>query len=179
MLERRLQCGSPISDRLQQQIWTLLLRSKDKIEFFELQTERPLLPFYERSKDLDSEVGLPVVPKTCPFLRLPFTPIQEGHIMGNCADFKTRKAIDVKILQKMTVQEATTHWNQKMVIVASQELRFTALKPPNVLVPISMTLQQYVFLECVGRSRFNGEQTAGTWSLLNYFKDSSLIFYTK
>jgi len=157
----------------------LLLRSPGKVKFFELQTERPLLPFYDRSKDLDSDVGLPLVPKTCPFLRLPYTPIQEGDIMGNCADFKTRKAIEVNRLQKMTAVEATAHWNQKMVIVASQEQRLTALKPPNVLVPFSLTLQQYIFLECVGRSRFNGEQTAGTWSLINYFKDSSLIFYTK
>ncbi|KAL7740438.1 hypothetical protein ACLKA6_013231 [Drosophila palustris] len=179
LLERRLQCGSPLPEKLQQQVWTLLLRSTDKVEFFKLKAERPLLPPYDRSKDLDSDAGLPLVPKTCPFLRLPFTPIHDGHIMGNCADFKTRKAIDVKNLKKMTASEATTSWHQKMAIVANQEQRWMALKSPNAFSSIVFTPQLYVFLECIGRSRFNGEQTAGTWSLMNYFKDSSLIFYSK
>jgi len=179
LLATRLKCGPPLPEKLQQQVWILLLRSTEKVEFFELNAERPLFPPYDRNKDLDSDVGLPMVPKTCPFLRLPYAPVQDGHIMGNCADYKTRKAIDVNKLQEMTAIEATTFWNQKMVIVASQKQRLTALKPANALVPNVLTIQQYIFLECVGRSRFNGEQTAGPWSLINYFKDYSLLFYTK
>lgn len=179
MLSTRLEVGSPLPEKLQQQIWALLMRSPDKIQFFELPEERSLLAPYDRSKDLDTDVGLPVVPKVCPVLRLPYAAVQHGHIMGNCADYWTRKPIDVEELKKLTAIEATEKWHQRLVVVASQEQRLTALKPPNALMPEVLTVHQYIFWECVGRSRYNGETMAGPWSLANYFKDSSLIFYIK
>lgn len=179
MLSTRLECGSPLPEKLQQQIWTLLLRSPDKVQFFKLPEERPMQTPYDRSKDLDSDVGMPVVPKTCPFVRLPYCCVQDGPIMGNCADYWTRQPIDLQELKKLTALEATQQWNQTLVVVASQELRLSALKPPNALLPETLSVQQYIFWECVGRSRFNGETMAGTWSLTNYFKDSGFIFYIK
>ncbi|XP_033150738.1 uncharacterized protein LOC108608402 [Drosophila busckii] len=142
-------------------------------------TARPMLPLYQRSYDLDSEVGLPVVPKECPIVRLPYAPVQDGHIMGNCAEYKTRKAVKLQQLQDLTAVKATEVWDQKLVVVASQEERFMALKPINGLPPTDLTPPQYVFWECVGRARYNGETTAGPWSLTQYFKDSSFIFHLK
>ncbi|KAH8404924.1 hypothetical protein KR222_010666 [Zaprionus bogoriensis] len=179
LLSKRLDLGSELPEKLKEQVWTLLLRSPTKVQFFELPEARPILPPYDRSKDLDTEVGLPVMAKTCPFVRLPYAPIQDGSIMGSCADYWTRKPIDVQELQQLTAVEATERWHQTMVVVASQEQRIIALKPPNALVPDMQSLQQYILLECVGRSRFNGETMAGPWSLTNYFKDSSFIFYMK
>ncbi|XP_062140175.1 general transcription factor 3C polypeptide 1 [Drosophila sulfurigaster albostrigata] len=179
LLSIRLECGPQLSEKLQQQIWTLLLRSIDKVSFYQLKEERPLLPPYRRSDDMDTEINNPLVPKTCPIVRLPYGPIKDGPIMGNCFDYRTRQRVDVKELQGMTASEATQHWHQTLVVVASQELRSMALQPSNAVMPKSLPIQQYVFLENVGRSRYNGETTGGPWSAMYHFKDSSFIFYMK
>ncbi|EDW03186.1 general transcription factor 3C polypeptide 1 [Drosophila grimshawi] len=179
LLADRLQCGQPLSETLQQQVWTLLLRSTDKVKFYELPEARPLMPPYNRINDEDPELGIPVVPETCPFLRLPYAPVKDGPIMGNCSDYKKRKPIHVKMLREMSVAEAIERWNQTLVVVASQDERLKALKPPNLLKPRELSVQQYIFWECIGRSRYNGETTRGPWSMTNYFKDSCFLFYTK
>ncbi|KAH8378377.1 hypothetical protein KR093_011070 [Drosophila rubida] len=179
LLAIRLECGGQLPEKLQQQVWMLLLRSTDKVAFYQLKAERPLLPPYRRNDDLDSEISLPLVPKNCPTVRLPYGPIKDGPIMGNCFDYRTRKRIEIKELQAMTAVEATQHWQQTLVVVASQEQRLMALLPSNAVMPKALPIQQYVFLENVGRSRYNGETTAGPWSAMNHFKDSSFIFYMK
>lgn len=137
------------------------------------------MPLYKRTNDQDVECGMPVIPESCPFLRLPFAPVQDGNIRGNCKDYKTRRRISVGELKALSAAEATEKYQQKLVVVANQELRLKALKPANMLLPRELTVQHYVFLETVGRSRYNGETTRGPWSLTNYFSDPSFIFYLK
>lgn len=179
LLSIRLYAGNPLPDKLHQQIWQLLLRSTEEVNFFILPEARPLMPVYKRFNDQDVECEMPVVPESCPFLRLPFAPVQDGPIRGNCMDYKTRHRINVDELEALSAAEATQQYHQKLVIVASQELRTKALKPANMLLPRELTVQHYVFLESVGRSRHNGETTRGPWSLTNYFTDPSLIFYLR
>ncbi|KAH8273917.1 hypothetical protein KR044_003413 [Drosophila immigrans] len=179
LLSIRLECGGQLSDKLQQQIWRLLLRSPDKVHFYQLKTERPLLAPYRRNDDLNSDISLPMVPATSPIVRLPYGPIKDGPIMGNCFDYRVRQRVNVKELEGLTATEVTQLWPQTLVVVASQELRLMALVPSNPGMPKSLPIQQYVFLENVGRSRYNGETTAGPWSAMTHFKDSSFIFYMK
>ncbi|XP_017857627.1 PREDICTED: general transcription factor 3C polypeptide 1 isoform X1 [Drosophila arizonae] len=179
LLSIRLYGGKSLPDKLHQQIWMLLLRSTREVSFFILPEARPLMPLYKRTNDQDVEIGMPVIPESCPFLRLPFAPVQDGNIRGNCKDYKTRRRISVGELKALSAAEATEKYQQKLVVVANQELRLKALKPANMLLPRELTVQHYVFLETVGRSRYNGETTRGPWSLTNYFSDPSFIFYLK
>ncbi|KAH8248391.1 hypothetical protein KR032_005602 [Drosophila birchii] len=181
LLERRL-CGpsSPLTDRVREQTWALLLRSQpQKVEFFELPEPRSFLPYYDRQKDVDQETGMPVVPDKCPFMLYPSAFVQEDGVMGNCTDFKTRKPIPSCDLKALTAAQATEHWGGKLVIVASQELRHAALTPAHMMMPQNMLPAYYVFLEAIGRSRYNGLTTTGPWSLINYNKDPGIVFYIK
>ncbi|KAH8266654.1 hypothetical protein KR018_006908 [Drosophila ironensis] len=181
LLARRFKLSpQPLSERLQQQVWTLLLRSHPhKVEFFELPESRPDFPHYDRLKDMDEDLGVPVISETCPFQFLVNAPVQEDGIMGNCADFKTRKPVPLATLQPLTVAQATEQWGGRLVVVASQELRRAALSPGHIMLPKEIALQNYVFLEAVGRSRHNGHTTAGPWSLSRYCKDAGIVSYIK
>ncbi|XP_070072853.1 general transcription factor 3C polypeptide 1 isoform X2 [Drosophila takahashii] len=181
LLARRLEFAPcPLPDRIREQAWTLLLRTPaHKIEFFELPAERPLMPHYDRRNDMDEQLGLPVVPEQCPYMLYPPAYVQEGHIKGNCNDFKTRKLIPSSDLQALSVEEASEKWAGRLVVVASQELRETALTPDNLMMPKNLPLPNYIFLEAIGRSRYNGHTTTGPWSLINYSKDTGILFYIK
>lgn len=69
-------------------------------------------------------------------------------------------------------------WGNKFVIVGSQALREKSLFLPNAGEP-GLLLLPYCLLEVIGRSRYNGEITAGKLSLLRYVKDSASIFYAR
>ncbi|XP_017132479.1 general transcription factor 3C polypeptide 1 [Drosophila elegans] len=181
LLARRLEFApSPLPDRIREQAWTLLLRTPlHKIEFFELPAERPLMPFYDRLNDMDEQLGMPVVPEQCPYMLYPPAYVQEDGVMGNCSDFKTRKPIPASDLQALNAAQATDQWAGRLVVVASQELRETALTPNNLMLPQRLPLPNYIFLEAIGRMRYSGHTTGGPWSLINYSKDTGILFYIK
>ncbi|EDW88305.1 general transcription factor 3C polypeptide 1 isoform X1 [Drosophila yakuba] len=181
LLARRLDFfPSPLPDRIRDQTWTLLLRTPShKIEFFELPADRPLMPYYDRLNDIDEQLGLPVVPEQCPYMLFPAAYVQEGDIKGNCNDFKTRKPIPSSDLLSLNAAQATEQWAGRLVVVASQELRETALTPESLMMPKNLPLPNYIFLEAIGRSRYSGHTTAGPWSLINYSKDTGILFYIK
>ncbi|XP_068150528.1 general transcription factor 3C polypeptide 1 [Drosophila tropicalis] len=181
LLAIRLQVNpDPFPPSLQEQIWTLLLKySPAKVEFFELPSPRPFIAPYDRKNDVDPEEGVPLVPEKCPFMLYPEAMVEDNEIMGNCVDYKTRKPIAVDELKQQTASEATEKWNQRLVIVASQELRLIALTPANLIQPDEYSLQQYVFWEAIGRSRYNGMTTVGPWSLSCYCRDAGFVFYIK
>ncbi|XP_017075867.2 general transcription factor 3C polypeptide 1 [Drosophila eugracilis] len=181
LLARRLEFApAPLPDRIREQTWTLLLRTPShKIEFFELPVERPLMPYYDRINDMDEQLGVPVVPEQCPFMLYPPAYVQEGDIKGNCTDFKSRKRIASSDLQGLNATQATEQWAGKLVVVASQELRETALTADNLMMPENLPLPNYIFLEAIGRSRYSGQTTGGPWSLMNYSKDTGILFYIK
>ncbi|KAH8412495.1 hypothetical protein KR009_002516 [Drosophila setifemur] len=181
LLARRLKFApQPFPERMRDQVWALLLRSHPhKIQFFELPQPRPPMPYYDRVNDLDEELGVPQVQEKCPFQCFTNAPVHEGGIMGNCSDFKTRKPISASDLQKLTSIQATERWDARLVVVASQELRQAALTPAQMTLPKDLPVQNYVFLEIIGRSRWSGQTTAGPWSLSNYCRDPGIGFYIK
>ncbi|KAH8260035.1 hypothetical protein KR026_001010 [Drosophila bipectinata] len=181
LLARRLNFApNPLPDRILSQVWTLLVRSSpQKVQFFELPTPRPTLPYYDRQNDLDKDVGYPVVPEKCPFQFLTNAPVQEGGVMGSCVDFKTRKRIPASDLMKLNCSQATEQWDGRLVVVASQDLRNAALSPRHMLLPKEMSLRNYVYLEAIGRTRHSGHTTAGPWSLIHYCRDPGFVFFIK
>ncbi|XP_017152557.1 uncharacterized protein LOC108162362 [Drosophila miranda] len=171
---------SPLPDNLRDQVWALLLRScPDKLEFYELPSPRPFMPPYDRSNDQDPEIGEAMVEEQCPYLLYRYAPVEEDNVMGNCEDYKTRKPVEAAQLRSLTAAQATEHWDQRLVAVASQGQRNMALTPINLLTPKEMPVQQYVCWEAIGRSRYNGLTTVGPWGLINYCKDASVVFYIK
>lgn len=70
-------------------------------------------------------------------------------------------------------------FGKTFIIVASQDLRYNALTPENIPRPKDLTPIQYCIWEAIGRSRFNGEPTAGPWSLQHFCKDATIVFYIK
>ncbi|XP_034666416.1 general transcription factor 3C polypeptide 1 [Drosophila subobscura] len=171
---------APLPVSFRDQVWTLLLRScPAKVQFYELPSPRPFLPPYDRANDQDPELGVAIVAEQCPYLLYRCTHVQEGNIIGSCENYKTRKRVEAALIRSQTAAQATEHWDQRLVAVASQELRHTALTPINLMTPKDMTVQQYVCLEAIGRSRYNGLTTVGPYGLINYCKDASVVFYIK
>lgn len=68
-------------------------------------------------------------------------------------------------------------YNQKLVIVANQDLRTSLLIPRNVGREVEINNHAYCILERIGRSRHFGEATSGNFSLNDFVKDSKLLHY--
>ncbi|XP_075148767.1 general transcription factor 3C polypeptide 1 [Haematobia irritans] len=176
---KALQLPLPLPEKMITQIWSFLLRMHKHLQFFELPVERETVTIFDRYQVVDTDLGVPITPDICPAVRYKCVPICDGDIIGSCEYYKERKLIpfaDVKDLNLAAVEEK---WGNKFIIVASQELRYCAITPENAPRPRELTPIQYAIWEAIGRSRYNGETTSGTWSLTHFCKDSTIVFYIK
>lgn len=73
--------------------------------------------------------------------------------------------------------EFSYRYGNRLVIVASQKLRNAVLIPSNVGRVCDINNHAYCILERIGRSRYFGETTSGSFSLLDFVKDSKLLHY--
>jgi len=68
-------------------------------------------------------------------------------------------------------------WDAKLVLVATQDARNTALMGLNINPGLELTIIQYCVLERIGRSRYMGEVTQGKVSLQLLGEDPKALFY--
>ncbi|XP_013119342.2 general transcription factor 3C polypeptide 1 [Stomoxys calcitrans] len=169
----------PLPQSLRSQIWAFILRMNYHLQFYELPVERKTVVLFDRYLEVDTDLGVPIIPENCPAVRYKCAPISDGDILGSCEYYKERKLIPYNQLKDLSDTDVDAKWGGKFVIVASQELRYNAITPENVPRPKELTAVQYVIWEAIGRARYNGETTSGTWSLTHYCKDSTIVFYIK
>uniref|UniRef100_A0A1A9WA75 B-block_TFIIIC domain-containing protein n=1 Tax=Glossina brevipalpis TaxID=37001 RepID=A0A1A9WA75_9MUSC len=176
---KALEIALPLPSHIQDQIWQFILRIHQHLQFFQLPHERETIEYFNRYQTVDADLGAPVTPAKCPFIRYKCVPISEDCVMGSCEFYKERKLIPFQLLKDLDVATVMKTYGKTFVIVASQELRYNALTPENISRPKDLTPIQYCIWEAIGRSRFNGETTAGPWSLQHFCKDATIVFYIK
>ncbi|KYO44577.1 general transcription factor 3C polypeptide 1 isoform A [Alligator mississippiensis] len=149
----------------QQLLWATLSTRAD-LSFHLLPSERPPLRLHDRYEEIDLETGI-LETKRDP---VPLDDIYPVHmildnkdgIQGSCQHFNERINITDQIRTKdlkpcYNYTEAYEQWGEKLVIVASQDLRYRALigweGDPDLKLPDF----SYCILERLGRARWQGE----------------------
>lgn len=109
---------------------------------------------------------------------------QEGPIIGSCSTYDSRQCVTMEIRADgsgtwPTAKDVTEKYGMSLVVVASQEQRFTALcgdeLEPNSLY--SLTAVNFCILERIGRSRRVGELSIGDSSLQVFNIQPKSMFY--
>ncbi|KAM7349164.1 general transcription factor 3C polypeptide 1 isoform 1-T4 [Cochliomyia hominivorax] len=178
-LSKSLNISQPLAKQLKENVWKFILDVQQHLQFFEIPEERSTVKLFDRYQCVDNDLGIPLSPEECPFVRYKCVPISDGNVIGSCQYYKERKLISFSELKNLNVETVQERWGNKFVIVASQELRYNALTPENVTRLKELTPIQYCIWEAIGRSRYNGETTSGLWSLTHFCKDPTIVFYIK
>nr|CAD7571813.1 unnamed protein product [Timema californicum] len=148
------------------------------VEIFELPEPRKPLQIFNRYDFVDQELGMILEPDVYPEDPYPHCPIDDSskNIRGSSATYHTRKSITNNV-STLSLKEVEERWGLKLVLVASQLVRNTALMSKSASPLLELTLMQYCLLERVGRSRYMGEVTQGKVSLQLMGEDPKSLFY--
>ncbi|CAG2061205.1 unnamed protein product [Timema podura] len=158
-------------------MWNIIKVMKD-VQIFELPEPRKPLQIFNRYDFVDQELGMILEPDVYPEDPYPHCPIDDSskNIRGSSATYHTRKNI-TNTVSTLTLKEVEERWGLKLVLVASQLVRNTALMSKSASPLLELTLMQYCLLERVGRSRYMGEVTQGKVSLQLMGEDPKSLFY--
>uniref|UniRef100_F7CWX1 Ral transcription factor IIIC subunit 1 n=1 Tax=Ornithorhynchus anatinus TaxID=9258 RepID=F7CWX1_ORNAN len=155
----------PLEPHTHEFLWRALC-AHPHLAFFAEPRDRPPLLLHDRYEEIDLETGIlesrrdPVPPEdvypVCMILD------HKDGIQGSCQYFNERVDITDQIrtasLQPTcTVTEAFERWGKKMVIVASQEMRYRALIGLEGDPDLKLPDFSYCILERLGRARWQGE----------------------
>ncbi|XP_023471845.2 general transcription factor 3C polypeptide 1 [Equus przewalskii] len=155
----------PLEPHTQEFLWRALA-THPGISFYEEPRERPDLQLQDRYEEIDLETGI-LESKRDPVPLEDVYPIHmilenKDGIQGSCRYFKERKNITndirTKSLQsRCTMVEAFGRWGKKLIIVASQDMRYRALIGLEGDPDLKLPDFSYCILERLGRSRWQGE----------------------
>ncbi|XP_068003315.1 general transcription factor 3C polypeptide 1 isoform X2 [Melanerpes formicivorus] len=155
----------PLEPATQQLLWAALSAQPD-VRFYLLPRARPPLRLHDRYEEIDLETGV-VESRRDPVTAEDIYPVHmildnKDGIQGSCQYFKERVDITDQIRRKdsqpcYTYVEAVEKWGEKLVIVASQELRYRALISWEGDPDLKLPDFSYCILERLGRARWQGE----------------------
>nr|XP_019610233.1 PREDICTED: general transcription factor 3C polypeptide 1 isoform X2 [Rhinolophus sinicus] len=155
----------PLEPYTQEFLWRALA-THPGISFYAEPRERPDLQLQDRYEEIDLETGI-LESRRDPVPLEDVYPIHmilenKDGIQGSCRYFKERKNITndirTKALQpRCTMEEAFGRWGKKLVIVASQDMRYRALIGLEGDPDLKLPDFSYCILERLGRSRWQGE----------------------
>uniref|UniRef100_M4AJV5 Ral transcription factor IIIC subunit 1 n=1 Tax=Xiphophorus maculatus TaxID=8083 RepID=M4AJV5_XIPMA len=147
-------------------IWRSLVNNAD-LSFHELPEEREDIQLLDRFKDIDPETGCETQEQKFSHDRrdvypLHVVPENQDGIQGSCVFFKERKNVTKQICSKsfaplVNLEEAQERYGRKLVVVASQALRFRTLIGSDNDPETKISNDSYCVLERVGRGRWQGE----------------------
>uniref|UniRef100_A0A1A8EMJ4 General transcription factor IIIC, polypeptide 1, alpha 220kDa n=2 Tax=Nothobranchius korthausae TaxID=1143690 RepID=A0A1A8EMJ4_9TELE len=144
-------------------IWSYLVSNVD-LRFYELPQERENIELFDRFKGLDPDTGVEkeTLSQHRDVYPIHVVPENKDGIQGSCAFFKQRKDITKKLRSQsltpvINLEEALKMYGRKLVVVASQALRFRSLIGPESDPDLKLTSDSYCVLERVGRGRWQGE----------------------
>ncbi|XP_008564836.1 PREDICTED: general transcription factor 3C polypeptide 1 [Galeopterus variegatus] len=155
----------PLEPYTQEFLWRVLA-THPGISFYEEPRERPDLQLQDRYEEIDLETGI-LESRRDPVPLEDVYPIHmilenKDGIQGSCRYFKERKNITSDIRTKSlqprcTMVEAFDRWGKKLIIVASQAMRYRALIGSEGDPDLKLPDFSYCILERLGRSRWQGE----------------------
>ncbi|XP_028268672.1 general transcription factor 3C polypeptide 1 [Parambassis ranga] len=154
-----------LDDYTKEFIWKSLVHNTD-LNFYELPKEREDLRLFDRFKDIDPDTGIEITQISSDKQKdiYPIHTILENKngIQGSCALFKERKDVTKQIRSKsltplVNLEVAFGRYERKLVVVASQPLRFHSLIGNESDPDLRLSDDSYCVLERVGRARWQGE----------------------
>uniref|UniRef100_A0A8D8SPL0 General transcription factor 3C polypeptide 1 n=1 Tax=Cacopsylla melanoneura TaxID=428564 RepID=A0A8D8SPL0_9HEMI len=151
---------NPLDHHWKQFYFELLKKHHADISAFELPEERGKLVIFDFKEHIDKCTFAYVEPEQRPPDIYPFATIndEELGIMGSCSTYHKRKNI-TQTIRSMSYNQACETYQNKLVFVASQQLRRKYLVlTKRLFIPTSfeISLQSYCILERIGRCRANG-----------------------
>ncbi|XP_066432234.1 general transcription factor 3C polypeptide 1 [Eleutherodactylus coqui] len=159
-LQARLPAFPLVLDAATKQLIWQSLVCHPELQFYELPAERRPLVINNRYEGRDFNEDTSAV-EECPAEDLyPFHIVADhkSGIQGSCRYFKERVVVTEHIrTEAITCDGASDKWGEKLVIVASQTLRYRALIGWEVDPSLQLPDYSYCILEKVGRSRWQGE----------------------
>uniref|UniRef100_A0A673ZX95 General transcription factor 3C polypeptide 1-like n=1 Tax=Salmo trutta TaxID=8032 RepID=A0A673ZX95_SALTR len=144
-------------------IWKSLV-SNHEVDFYELPQERADVVLVDRFADIDPDTGIQEA--SC-WDRVDSYPVQilledKRGIQGSCVFFKERRNVTpiirtTDLTPRLTLEDAFKRWGRKLVMVASQRVRFRVLIGDGGDPDMKLTDHSYCILERLGRARWQGE----------------------
>ncbi|XP_029367452.1 general transcription factor 3C polypeptide 1 [Echeneis naucrates] len=154
-----------LDDSTKEFIWRSLIGNTD-LKFYKLPEEREDVVLSDRFKDVDPETGTEI-PKSFPTTKKDVYPVHiilenKDGIQGSCVFFKERTDITKHVRSKsltalVSLEEALERYGRKLVVVASQTVRFRTLIGSESDPDLKLNDDSYCVLERVGRGRWQGE----------------------
>lgn len=146
-------------------LWRALVHNPE-IRFYEQPREREDVELYDRFENIDPETGIEILGESFENRKDIYEPhiIQDNKdgIQGSCFFFRQRKDVSAKMRSAsstplLNLQQAWDRFGRKLVIVASQKVRFRVLIGSESDPDLKLTDESYCVLEKVGRARWQGE----------------------
>ncbi|CAL8354123.1 unnamed protein product [Boreogadus saida] len=146
-------------------IWRSLINNVD-LDFYELPKERVDVELLDRFADINPDTGIQT---TTSFSNAkndvyPVTVVLDDKdgIQGSCLFYKQRKNVTKNVRteelkQLVCLEEAVKRYGRKLVVVASQKMRFRILIGEDSDPDLRISDQSYCILERLGRARWQGE----------------------
>lgn len=170
-----------IDDKSKHYVWNIIV-VQDQIEFYELPSPRLPLVTINHFDYQDPATGQWIEAAKI----VDCYPIEvvkdDPNVQGSCLTYNTRVNITHQIRTAdyqlvCSLEEAENLWGEKLVIVASQNLRSMSLFGPDRDPNMRLLDLPYCILERIGRSRYIGELTRGHNSLAVFSDSPKLMFH--
>ncbi|KAF7662374.1 hypothetical protein LDENG_00237400 [Lucifuga dentata] len=146
-------------------IWKSLVNNTE-LNFYELPQDRENVVLVDRFESIDPDTGIEYSQGSADtktdIYSIHIIPGNKDGIQGSCVFFKERTDVTKHVRPKslsagISLEEAFQRYGRKLVIVASQALRFRALIGLESDPELKLTDDSYCILERVGRARWQGE----------------------
>ncbi|XP_053333038.1 general transcription factor 3C polypeptide 1-like isoform X1 [Clarias gariepinus] len=188
----RLQTRQPpftlsLDPRTRDYLWRFLVSSHEQVDFYLLPQDRPPVILYDRFQNIDPDTGIQEL-RRMPARDADVYPpsvVQDdpGGIQGSCLYYRERRDINSLIrtetnTPRVTLQEAYAQWGEKLVMVASQQVRIRALIGSEGNPEVRLSDLSYCILERLGRARWQGELQKDLQSIASKL-DSGKIHYLR
>ncbi|XP_067296540.1 general transcription factor 3C polypeptide 1 isoform X3 [Pseudorasbora parva] len=155
---RQPEFGLNLDPLTQQFIWSSLIRS-DAVRFYLLPESRRTVALHDRFVEVDRNTGIHEMREADPLDVYPVCVLTDdpSGLQGSCVFFSTRQDVSEQIRAPLALEEAQTRWGERLVMVASAELRYRALIGPEGNPELKLPDLCYCILERLGRARWQGE----------------------
>ncbi|XP_041790222.1 general transcription factor 3C polypeptide 1 [Chelmon rostratus] len=163
--DRQPKFSLKLDDCTKELIWKSLISNTD-LKFYQLPQEREDVVLYDRFKDVDPDTGTETTQRFSDTQKdiYPVHMVLENKdgIQGSCAFFNQRTDItkhvrSMSLTPLLSLEEALERYGRKLVVVASQVLRFRTLIGNESDPDLKLNDDSYCVLERVGRARWQGE----------------------
>ncbi|KAF5888566.1 general transcription factor 3C polypeptide 1 isoform X1 [Clarias magur] len=168
-------------------VWRFLVSSQEEVAFYLLPRDRPPVTLHDRFQNVDPDTGIQEL-RRLPGQNADVYPpsvVQDdpGGIQGSCLYYRERQDVNSLIrtetnTPRVTLQEAHAQWGEKLVMVASQQVRIRALIGPEGNPELRLSDLSYCILERLGRARWQGELQKDLQTIASKL-DSGKIHYLR